>query len=461
MKKIFSALLCCAFALSAQAQTNYVKNNSPYSVYGLGDLLNGANVANMQAQGSLGATYNSYFSANWVNPSSLASLRYTAFEVGARYERAKMTEASTEKSAIRNDGGLSSVSLAFPINRSWRRDDDTLLHRPAIQWGMGFALTPHSTVAYDIQTTTDIDTIGNVLTSFAGNGTHYQVQWGNAIKYKNLSLGLSLAYFFGRSDRKTTTTFTADPNFVNYHVNLFKDKQNLRSLNFNFGGQYDFLLDKQDSREEDAIYERRKKRHVILGAYVGGGTDISIRSNQQLERYNAYHGTDTLVRSLDTTLHTAMPLTYGFGLSYSKEYSYNVGFNVEMQNWTGYSTDTRNAYKVSLGGEYTPDFFSNNILKRLQYRAGAFYQTDYRKAASDVAGTEVNLRRYGIDFGIGFPILPTRGKADYVRRTFAFVNTAFEIGTFGDSKAIKENYFMLKLNFTFNDENWFVRPKYR
>src|SRR5687768_959217 len=63
--------------LSAQAQTE----NSPYSRYGLGDIVPGQNILN-RGMGGVTAAYSDFHTVNFTNPASYAKLKYTTLDFG-------------------------------------------------------------------------------------------------------------------------------------------------------------------------------------------------------------------------------------------------------------------------------------------------------------------------------------------------------------------------------------------
>ena len=116
------ALLCLIVLLTSMqspVQAQYARGNSPYSKYGLGDLFSGMLPVNQSMAGAMAATYRDYWGVNLVNPASLGKLRFTAFQLGLNYEHHELSERSTGLTAQADNGNLTSISLAFPITKSW------------------------------------------------------------------------------------------------------------------------------------------------------------------------------------------------------------------------------------------------------------------------------------------------------------------------------------------------------
>jgi len=88
------------------AQTN---GNSPYSRFGLGDLVD-ENFLHLRGMGSIGSSYVDGYHINIVNPASLASLRTTAFDLGLSAKRS--TLSSGELSNTEWSGNLQYLSIS-------------------------------------------------------------------------------------------------------------------------------------------------------------------------------------------------------------------------------------------------------------------------------------------------------------------------------------------------------------
>ena len=60
------------------------QENSPYSRYGLGDLIPQQNILN-RAMGGISTAYADYSTVNFANPASYAELKITSFDIGLDY----------------------------------------------------------------------------------------------------------------------------------------------------------------------------------------------------------------------------------------------------------------------------------------------------------------------------------------------------------------------------------------
>lgn len=450
---IFNIGLLLAILLfqDLSAQT-YTRRNSPYSRYGLGDLFSTQFQPGLSTGGGFGATYNSAWDFSISNPASLGHIQSTTFDVGVFYKHSQLSEESTGMKGAANDGNLTYLSLAFPITRSWELEKDTLRRGIPIQWGMGFSLLPHSTVAYDVRVTRDLTDIGNVQYKYTGEGTRFRVNWGNGVRYKNLSLGANLGFLFGTVNDRTTISFL-DSAYTYAFSERFQSEENTVGLLWDAGAQYSLYLKNQ--KDPDLTKDSR----ITFGAYLGGSNAMRVLSKELQFRYGGAYSTDTLVETADVKSHMQLPLYVGGGIAFTKGAQWKVGVNYEAQFWDNFSYSERNisvanSYLVSLGAEFTPDFADfTNYLKRIRYRAGFYYGKDPRVVGSGT--TAYQLTKYGITFGLGLPVKPLKSS------TLGHVHVGFEFGYLGDPNLIKEQFFQCNLAFSLNDGSWFRRYKFR
>ncbi len=454
MSTTFNKMLwLIAMVFSTVAMIAQPQDNSPYSRFGIGNLL-GSNFSVTSSMGGLGATYQSYYDLNPANPASYSRLSYTAFDVGAYMKLAKL-EGFGEKFGTQT-GNLTYLALGFPVfnplNRLTQKKD------VGYEWGMSFGLVPFSQVAYSVLDTLDYGgEIGNVQNTFLGEGQLYKLYFGSAWDFKGLSAGINFNYIFGRNRYERTTYFQ---DLQASLFNNFKDEMNVSGFTTDIGIQYRLELQKGTEEEEEG---RKNKTEVLFGATIT--PPIGIRTNSRkieilANRISGDLYTDTLTNVQDIIQSVKMPLQFTGGVALEKELKWHVGINYEYGGWSSYQrpsavttqtpTDSlTNSWKVSVGGQFIPDHRSyNSFLKRVRYRVGGFYAKDPRV----VQGYELN--NYGITFGFGLPIRLARGVP-------SFVNLGFEFGRMGNENLIQENYFKTTVAFTLNDNLWFYKRKYK
>ncbi|MDO8368058.1 MAG: hypothetical protein Q7T20_14750, partial [Saprospiraceae bacterium] len=148
-----------------------------------------------------------------------------------------------------------------------------------------------------------------------------------------------------------------------------------------------------------------------------------------------------------------LPATFSVGIQFVKANKFKLGAQFGLETWSGYQNEARpetfrNTISVSGGAEYIPDFSSyNKFMKRLRYRAGAYYRQDPRSVGAQ------DLNDIGFTLGVGLPVILPRQQT-------SFVNLALEIGKFGTDSPIEETYFRFTAGFTLNDNTWFYKRRF-
>ena len=443
--KVIAFLFFMVAFTSVNAQTN---GNSPYSRYGLGDLVDD-NFQHLRGMGSIGSSYVDGYHINIVNPASYASLRATAFDIGISAKRSTLTSGNLESKAW--SGNLQYLSLAFPLGNPLNEILEQ--KKKAVNAGMSFTLMPNSTVGYNIASQEEIDGIGTVSRAFGGQGGSYKFLWGNAIKYKDFSLGVNLGYLFGNIEYSQAITFNDLPNG---YQDLFSSKYNLNGFLFGTGVMYNKVLNKK------ALEDKTENTAKVFSAGIRMKSATSFNTNLTETQFGIQNLStggqfiDTASISNDVAGSGNLPIELGFGASYYHGEKYMIGFDYSIANWSSYKNDAdetlannplKNTNNVSIGGFYRPNYKSyNRYFKRVYYRYGAYYKSDPRSIADD------QIKSYGITGGMGMPFI--------YQRKVSHANIGFEFGKKGSGTAIEETFFTINLGFTFNDDEWFIKRKY-
>ncbi|MEN0046626.1 MAG: hypothetical protein AAF806_06190 [Bacteroidota bacterium] len=445
------SLLTFVGTLSAQqiAEPTY---NSPYSILGLGDLMDQPFAVNAGMAG-LSAAYHDPYHLNSLNPASLGWLRTTAFET-AIFGRFAQLEAGDQTDGVWS-GNLNYIALGFPLKNPVNEALDRVI--PEFGAGMMFALIPYSVASYDIETSRILDEASNLSTreAFQGTGGTYRLNWGTGIRYKTFSAGVNLGYLFGRLNN-TRQAFLSDVNA--YYFDDFADDINVNGLIWNIGLSYDIAFKKMDDNGELKPTGKR----LAFGLYGNSNSGFSTTSDRLYRRvYSVTNAqtlppdlrSDTLLNDLGLNQEGTLPASFTFGVHYEDQNKLIVGAEFSSSLWSNYRNEAKpdvlnDSYRISGGVEWTPEYLSyNNYFKRIRYRVGAFYQTDPRSFSNE------QLTKVGVTLGLGFPlILP--------RQQTSFINLAIEAGQFGLEEAISENYIKFTLGFTLNDNLWFFKRKY-
>ncbi|MEM1218044.1 MAG: hypothetical protein AAGH79_04000 [Bacteroidota bacterium] len=437
--RIFCAILLVGVSVTAQGQD--AQDNSPYSRLGLGDLVNQQFAANL-GMGGLTAAFADRYHTNIVNPASLASLKSTAFEVGL-YAKYANLNAGAESVGVWS-GNLNYLSLAFPI----RNQINQVLDRKtaALQWGMAFTLIPFTNVGYDVETAEETDELGTTLNSFQGSGGTYKLLWGNGISYKDFSFGVNLGYLFGKITNERRVAFSDIG--ISYE-NLFNDEMSVSGWTWNLGVQYKYSFKKGLKEGEEPT------KSLIIGVYGNSMNTINTNTSRFYVADNPFYPaifTDTLVNDNEVLDQATLPAQFAVGVMYEEFEKFRLGAEYTLTQWSNYDNPAKpeqltDAYRLAIGGEFIPNINSyNRYAAKIRYRLGGFFETDPRSF-------NTSLTNYGVTFGVGLPVIMTRGRT-------SFVNFAVEAGQFGSADNLRETYARMTLGFTLNDNSWFFKRKF-
>ncbi len=452
MKYIFSVFIIIIIGNQAFAQ---IQDNSPYSRFGLGDLVE-SNIAATGAMGGISTGYNSLYHLNPLNPASYSALGYTAFETGidATFSRYAFGDDRTNTST----GGLSYFALGFPIfnplNRITKKRDYPF------DWGASFGLVPHSRVAYNVESRAYSEAIQDTLSRFSsGEGERYKLYFGTGLRYKGLSAGFNANYLFGKVNRDLFVDFG---NTIDFQNDISTSGISTNGWIWDFGLQYQYTLGKLSDPNEEA--KRRNKSHIIIGVTTTPGTQVGLNGDDNFGRTRStYNNYETFRENSNFAYDTissnrvnekmTLPSSFGAALTYKKDRRFLFSAEYKTTAWSNYENPIEpqtlaNTWRGAIGMEITPNDRSLDFLERVRYRLGAYYGTDPRMIDG------LQLTNYAATFGFGLPIVLPRGVP-------SFVNIGFEIGQHGHPDLIQETYFKTSLSFTLNDNSWFYKQKYR
>lgn len=412
--KILSLLGIACFSILASAQNI---STSPYSSYGVGNLLFDNNIEQSGMGGLSAVSINPYqASANFFNPAANPNLNVTSFDFGVNTHMSRFDDGTntSQKSAT----FISNVSLAFPVGQKFRA-------------GIGFQ--PYSSIGYDLATITDNEELV-FKNSYSGSGGINSLHAiGSYNVSSEFSIGLRANYLFGDLERKqvistqglalmTDYNYKSDVSGFQFTGGLYYSKKYGTNKKLDIGGTYTF------GAKLNADIEDMTTTYAVVDMIPGNIDTI---------QYNKINGKMKLPQSLT------------LGASYRKDLHWMFGAQFEWGDWAAYDMDEDESYmvdtrfRVSAGGYWIPDFNSyKSYFNRVVYRLGGFYE------ATPLQFGDTGIKKYGVTFGFGFPV----GKD----RDASMLNVAAELGKLGKSGTgiIQENYANIKIGFTLNDI-WF------
>ncbi len=463
--KIIKTLHCFSLTflvlLFIAVQPAFSQDNSPYSRYGIGDLVPSTSVLS-RGMGGISAGYSDYLSINFSNPASYSSFEGTKelkskklsagraiLDFGVNVEARTLSDASSTKKFTANNALFSYIQVGVPLKKNW---------------GLSFGLRPMSRISYKIfrnERLKDPNTglpIDSANTRFEGNGGAYLPTIGTGFsvfhrvkadgREEKLSVGINASYLFGSKDYSVKRDLINDS--VAYYQANYETKTNFGSLYFNAGLQYRLPVG--------------EKMYLTTGIY--GNWSQKLDATQDILR-ETYVFDDNLGQlRLDSVSDRVnvkgkiiLPSTFTIGFLLqkpsvpNKENGWLLGVDFEQQNWDQYriygqKDSVRSKWELRVGGQLNPvpkrNYFSN-----VSYRAGFFMGPDYVKVGQ-------KLSQVGGSFGMGLPVRISRQAPNQV----TIVNVAMEYSKRGNNdNLLKENMFRFTIGFSLSDY-WFIKRKY-
>ncbi len=429
------------------------KENDPYTILGFGNI-NNLNFAGTSAMPGLSATYSDAFHMNIQNPATSSFLTQAAFEVGTFYQYKNM-KTPTQSDRV-NTGNLSYLALGLPLinqlNQSVSRK------KKPFSLGMTFSLTPYSSVGYDLERTYFVEDVGEVQSTFEGNGGTYKFLWGNSIKYKGISVGANIGYLFGKQTQEEWDYFL---DFNDEYRNFSYDQIRMGGFIWSLGALYEYVLPQEVELDANGKKIAKQRTRISIGAYGNSNHKINTTSERiQLRRQTvslSLVDVDTVFIQDAEKGKITLPGEFGVGIMMSRDANWKIGIDYSFSSWDAYENEINpatllNSYKIAFGAEYVPKHNApfSDYRKRILYRIGGYYKTDPRTI------DDKQITQSAVTFGVGLPLQPDKDN----RKFISFVNLSAEVGQYGNPDFLKETYFKLNVGFTLNDNLWFFKRKY-
>ena len=452
IRKLFILVL---FALPL---ISFSQENSPYSRYGIGNLVPQGNIVS-RSMGGISAGFAdgptiiagtskgqaTGQSINSVNPATYSNFVYTTFDIGGQVDTRALKSTNPAGKYTSNNAFISYLQLGFPLLSGNKK-----ALAKNISWGVNMGLKPVSKINYKIEKDSRITGIDSLQTLYEGTGGVNDAFIGTGVRIKNFSFGVNAGYLFGNKSYNTRLTFLNDS--VNYLKSNSSTKSDLGGLSFNAGFQYAIQLKKNDTA----------RGTLRIGAY--GSLQKQYGASQDILRETfTYDATTGAPTHLDSVYENngqkgkvQLPSTYGIGFTVEKEH-WLYGADFETTNWNSYTffgqkDQVSNNWTVKAGVQYLPaQINSRKYGQFIKYRAGISFGPDYIVA-------DKKLPQMGISIGAG---LPMKLKRAFYDNQYSVMNVALEYGSRGNSSNnIRENIVHISLGFSLSDI-WFSRYKYQ
>ena len=424
--------------LAALPMFCFSQENSPYSRYGIGNVLPSGNIQN-RAMGGISAGYTDAGTINTVNPATYGNLVLTTLDVGVEYDGRVIKSQNPIGTFKSNNGVISYLQVGFPLLYGNKK---AIKNQTA--WALTFGLKPISRISYKISANSSAS-LDSTSTIFEGSGGVNEAFIGTAFKIKNFSIGVNSGYLFGSKDYTSTRTIYNDSSDYFYTAN-YATQTRFGGVFLNAGIQYAFKI---------------KKGIFRLGAY----TNLQRQYNATKDdtRQTVSYDADGNITKIDSVFENAgqkgkvqLPSTFGAGFTIEKEHVL-LGADFETTDWDTYrffgeKDPVQNSWVGKFGIQYfpspngSPKYFNN-----VRYRAGVSFGNDY-------ISVDNKLPVYTISLGGTFPL---KLRHSFYDNQYSFLNLSFEYGNRGNnSNNIKENTFKVGVGFSLSDI-WFRRQKYQ
>ncbi|MFA8436477.1 MAG: OmpP1/FadL family transporter [Marinifilaceae bacterium] len=406
------AMLCLLIPTGRLAAQN--TTSSPYSYYGIGELLRGGNA---QTAG-MGGTYQAFKgknSINFSNPASLTALDSMKFifNVGGSVKFTEMKQQGNTDDF--SDYNFTGLEFGF---------------RVAPNWYTGLGLVPYSSLGYKVQQQNMVEGGTEIYNSLLeGTGGFNQLVWANALQLgKGLSLGINAIFLFGTNDHNETILLNDDAAFAYHH----KERLNVTDVYFNLGVQYETPLTTNWGMSLGATFQPGNKLSAKYSTY----TSSSQSSDDEFDT--------------ETKGNMKLPAEVGLGVGFCYKDKLWMGADVLHQQWSEADLLRGEDYlkdrtRFSLGAEYRPQEYSRSLWKQMKYRVGGFYDTGYFQLKGE------DITSYGVSLGLGIPMGKGKG----------WINMALEYGQTGttNNSLVQENFTRITLGISLM-ETWFAKRKY-
>jgi hypothetical protein len=434
----------------------FSQDNSPYSRYGLGDIVPSTNI-NSRGMGGISAGYSDFLSINFNNPATYGSFQtlkeQTAkkiakgraiLDIGLNIENRTLREPNNINKFSASNALFSHVQVGIPIKPNW---------------GLSFGLRPVTRISYKLnkrELLIDPNTgnrIDSAITLNEGDGGSYLASLGLGHKINlggghSLSFGINSGYFFGKQDYSTRRSIFNDS--ITYTSGNFQTITTYGNLYFNAGMQYQAKLN----------------NNLFLTFGVHGNWEQKLNASKDIIRETyffdesaGYVRIDSVYDQRNIKGKIVYPSSYtaGFVLEKfgtAKQAGWLFGIDYVQSKWSDYRSygaaepAVKDKWELRAGVQLRPvpktNYFSN-----IAYRAGAFFGPDYIQV-------DKKLPVFGATLGMGLPL------RNYNRQNeqFTLINLAFEFIKRGNNdNVLKENIFRLSAGFSLSDL-WFIKRKY-
>jgi hypothetical protein len=285
--------------------------------------------------------------------------------------------------------------------------------------------------------------VDTVFVGEQGTGGVNQLYWSNGVRlHDNWSIGIKASYLFGSVEKDYSNVQPLD-NTTQVPQIPFVLAVNEQAYvrDFQFTGGLSF--------SQDSIGKKQNFR-LSAGLVYNFSSDLRTKRTTVVERRSTSGdplASDTLINNNSSV---TVPSGFIAGVSISKGSRWSAGVEFAAQDWSKFKSVREEdegldkAWRVSAGGEFTPDPSASSYFKRITYRVGGSYEKEPFLVNNN------QLKDMGVNFGFS---LPTNGRSS--------LDFGFRYGQLGDKSknVLEESYYRIYFGISFVDQ-WFVRRRF-
>ena len=432
-KNIYIIVAMLLLSICSYAQEGAHSSYSPYSIYGIGDIMTEGTAFN-KGMGGVGiATRNKRF-INYMNPASITARDSLSFMADFGLEQKNTLYRQGNVKSGNNTFNVYDFVMTFPIYRS-----------SAFMVGV----TPFSDVGYDFSSVEKnpeiIGNTGNISYDSYGTGGIYQLFIGAGVTFwDRLSLGAEAIYYLGNMDKVTNMDYSNS----SYRSLNSGNELSIKAFTGKFGLQYEQKLGNDVS--------------MTIGATYRLGTEMKGYATEY--RYaNMASLSDTLRYNVDTLAGAGVRIAdeIGVGIAIRKGDKWTAEFNYLRSDWTksgferskGFAAEGDSKFTSTVSQSFRAGFEivpnRNDIryyFKKCAYRAGVYYDQAYYKLDGN------NVNSLGLTLGITLPVF----------RLYNGLSLGVDVGQRASARnnMIRERYAKFMIGFNIHDL-WFRKVQYQ
>lgn len=441
-KKTLKMAVCAVLALTPaamSAQSSSINAFSPYSFYGIGDIMTQGTAAT-RSMGGTGVAFRSWTEINYLNPASYSAINRNSalLSVGGQGQNYYLRQDSGDKTlkSSYNTFNLSDIGFAIPLAKNL---------------GFGVVVAPYSSVGYRVTTNEEnpevLADVGYISYLYEGEGGVTQFKAGIGWKFLDrVSVGADLIYYHGNITRYVTQQITGVTGSGYYQSASGEKSEKVSSLFATFGLQADLIS------KPEAI--------LTFGATYKMGGKLNSKVSYMIPFVPAFYTGGNYIdaaRHVEETSDFSLPHIFSGGLfmhkpkwSLGADYTYAMWGDVNQPDFVN-NVSFRDTHTVSVGARFIPNPGDvRRFMNRWTYRFGARYGNYYMNMNEG----KTAIDEMAFTFGIGIPL-----NAAGLNK----VDLGLELGRRGTKKngLIQENFFKFSVAFSlFGEDFWFVKHKY-